>query len=140
MKPTPNQIVKKSFGSRSDLVEKLVPMVDKHHGDSSKEQVKARLMGLPNKKLLRLYRVEQKVREQFGSRDKLIEHIVDARTKAGHTADDDYKATLQSYSKGRLLDLSRMKLGEASPKQTPEERMKKKRGRKQLERAKSKVG
>ncbi len=139
MRPTPLMTVTKNFESRADLVKELSEMVDRQHGDASADDVKSRLMGLSNKKLLRLYRVEQKVRERFGDRDKLIAHIVAARVAAGHTADDTYKAKLDGYTKARLLDMTRMRLGERPAKQTAEQRLKKKHGRKQRERALSKI-
>lgn len=139
MRSTPLQTVKKNFESRAELVKQLADLVDRQHGDSSTDEVKSRLMGLSNKKLLRLYQVEQKVREKFGDRDKLIAHIVDARKAAGHTADDSFKAKLETYSKARLLDMTRQTYGERPAKQTPEQRLAKKRGRKQRERAQSKL-
>lgn len=139
MRPTPLQSVKKNFESREKLAAELAGMVEKQHGDSSTEEVKARLMGLTNKKLLRLYKVEQKVRERFGDKDKLVAHIVDARKAAGHTADDAFKSKLESYSKARLLDMTRMTFGARPEKQTAEQRLAAKRGRKQRERAQSKL-
>ncbi len=140
MKATPLQTVKKNFGSRADLVAKLSEMVDKQHGDESADQVKSRLSGLSNKKLLRLYQVEQKVRERFGDREKMIAHLVEARAKAGLTADDKYKVTLGTHSKARLLDMTRQKFGERPAKQSPEQRLNSKRGKKQRERAQAKIG
>lgn len=139
MKPTPMQVVKKEFGGREALVDQLAGMVDRHPDDSSADDTKKRLNGLSNQKLLRLYRVEQKVRERFGDRDQLIAHIIDARTKAGHTADADYRAKLDGYTKARLLDLTRQRLGEKPAKLTPEQRLAAKRGRKERERALSKI-
>jgi hypothetical protein len=137
MRQTPFQEVKKSFEGRAKLVEQLAGMVDKQHGDSTPEQVKSRLMGLSYSKLLRLWKVEQKVRERFGDREKLIAAIVDARKKAGLTADDTFKKSLENHSKARLLDLSNMNHGERPKKLTPDQKMAKKRGRKTRERAAS---
>ncbi len=139
MKPTPKQVVAEQFGSREKLVDQLVSVVDRHHGDESADETKARLMGLPNSKLLRLYQVEQKVRERFGDRAKLEAHIIESRKAAGHTADADFETKLASYSKARLLDMTRERLGERPAKQTDEERLANKRGRKQRERALSKL-
>ncbi|MCB9647028.1 MAG: hypothetical protein H6730_10605 [Deltaproteobacteria bacterium] len=140
MKKSPMQTVKDKFGGRADLVAKLVPMVDKMHGDDSDDAVRSRLMGLTNQKLLRLYAVEQKVRERFGDKDKLVQHILDARKTAGHTADETYKAKISGYSKAKLLDLSKQNLGPRQVKLTPEQRMAAKRGKKQIARAKAKIG
>lgn len=140
MKKTPMQTVKDKFGGRADLVGKLVSMVDKQHGDDSDDAVRGRLMGLPNKKLLRLYAVEQKVRERFGDKAKLVQHIVDARKAAGHTADEAYKTKIGTFSKARLLDMTHQKLGTKPAKLTPEQKLANKRGKKQLARAKAKIG
>lgn len=138
-KPSPLQIVKDKFGGRAELVGKLADMVDDLHDDGD-EAVKSTLMGLSNKKLLRLYRIEQDVREQYGDRAKLIDHILSDRKKAGLTANDTARTKLESYSKGRLLDMSKEKHPEPAPKWTAEQKMKSKRGRKQIERAQSKLG
>jgi len=139
MRKTPFQVVKDSFGGRESLVEKLAGMVDDLHGDGA-DGVKSRLQGLSNQKLIRLYRVEQTVRERYGDRAKLIDHVLGARTKAGLTAGDTYRAKIEKFTKARLLDLTRQKLGEAPKKQTPEQRLASKRGKKERERALSKLG
>jgi|SRR5688572_22484408 len=140
MKPTPHQVVKKNFEGRAGLVAKLVDMVDMHHGDTTKDEVKSRLMALSNQKLLRLYRVEQKVRERFGDKDGMIKHILEQRTAAGYTADDTLKTKLENMSKAELLDMTRRRHPAKPKKQTAEERLAKKRGRKQRARALEKLG
>ncbi len=139
MRLSPLAQVKKNFGSREKLVEQLLATADVPKG-GSKSETKSALMGLSNQKLLRLWRIEQAVREKFGDREKLVKHIVAARQKAGHTADAPFVAKLQTYSKGRLLDLSKEKLGERPAKQTAEQKLAKKRGRKTRERALTKLG
>lgn len=140
MRPSPLQIVKDKFGGRAKLVEQLVSSVDKQHGDETPEAVKSRLMGLSNSKLLRLYRVEQHVRERFGDREKLVSAVLDARKKAGLPSDANFKNTLTDFSKARLLDLTRQKLGEKPAKQTPEQKLAGKRGKKERTRALKKLG
>jgi hypothetical protein len=139
MKKTPLQLVQETFGSREKLVDELVKTADRHPDDDSDAQTRSRLMGLSNSKLLRLIRVEQTVRERFGDRDKLVDHIIETRRAAGHTADDAYRAKLDTYGKARLLDLTRIKYGEPAVKLTPEQRLKAKRGKKQRERALAKL-
>ena len=139
MKLSPMQQVKKSFESRAKLVEQLVPMVDRQRGDSTDDEVKSRLMGLSNTKLLRLYRSEQAAREKFGDRAKIVAHIVDARKKAGLSHDAKFVGSLERHSKARLLDMTNIKYAPAPKKLTPEERLAKKRGRKERERALSKI-
>jgi hypothetical protein len=139
MKPTPSQLVKKNFESRAGLVDKLADMVDKQHGDSSKDNVKSRLMALPNKKLLRLYEVEQRVRERFGDKAGLIKHIMTKRTEAGLTADDALRTKLEGFTKKRLLDMTKQRHAARPKKQTAEQRLAGKHGRKERARAMEKV-
>jgi len=140
MKKSPLQTVKDTFGSREKLVDELLASADALQGDASKDETKSRLMGLSNAKLLRLMRTEQTVRERFGDRAKLVDHIIEARKTAGLTADDTFRAKLDTCSKGRLLDMTRQKHGERPAKLTDEQRLARKRGRKQRERALAKIG
>lgn len=130
MKPTPLQIVNERFGGRAELAKQLASLVDKHHGDETEAEVRSRLMGLSNPKLLRLFTVEQKVRERYGDKDKLVDHIVATRQAAGHTADDAYRAKISAFTKAKLLDMTRQKYGPKPEKLSPEEKQAKKRGRK----------
>jgi len=139
MRATPKQTVEKNFGGKDKLVAEILKTADQAKGDS-KDQTKSRLMGLSNAKLLRLYKIEQAVRERFGDRSKLVAAIVDARKQAGHTTDDNFKAKLETYSKGRLLDMTKQKYAARPAKQTAEQKLAKKNGRKQRERALSKLG
>jgi hypothetical protein len=138
MGASPLEIVKDKFGGRAKLVEELAAMVDKQHGDSTTEAAKSRLMGLSNAKLLRLYRVEQVVRERYGDRAKLVAQVIDARKRAGYTVDDAYRAKLDGFSKARLLDLARAKLPEAEKKKPKAEKLAARRGKKQRARVAAK--
>lgn len=130
MKPSPLQIVKEKFGGRAELAQQLAGMVDKMHGDESTDQVKSRLLGLSNPRLLRLYQVEQTVREQYGDKDKLVDHLVQKRVEAGHTADDAYRTKISSFTKARLLDMTRQTYGARPEKLTAEQKQARKRGKK----------
>ena len=135
---SPLKKIQSDFENRANMVSKLVEMIDDLHEEGA-ESLKQRISRLSNKKLLRLYSIENKVREQFGDREKLIDHLISARKEAGLTADDNYRRVLTGYSKGRLLDLTKQKFAPRAEKQTPEQRLKSKRGRKQRERAQSKI-
>jgi len=91
--------VKEEFGGKDKLVDKLVGLVDA--GDESKDELRKRLLGAANSKLLRLHVVATKVKEQ-GGHDKLASA---AATSVGHGKDKDYVAKLESFSNGRLVDL-----------------------------------
>src|SRR5450432_58650 len=91
--------VKEEFGGKDKLVDKLVGIVDA--GDESKDELRKRLLGAANSKLLRLHIVATKVKEQ-GGHDKLA---AAAATGSGHGKDKDYVAKLESFSNGRLVDM-----------------------------------
>jgi hypothetical protein len=91
--------VKEEFGGKDKLVDKLVGLVDA--GDESKDDLRKRLLGAANSKLLRLHIVATKVKEQ-GGHDKLA---AAAATGVGHGKDKDYVSKLESFSNGRLVDL-----------------------------------
>jgi hypothetical protein len=91
--------VKEEFGGKDKLVDKLVGLVDA--GEESKDDLRKRLLGAANSKLLRLHLVATKVKEQ-GGRDKLA---AAAATAVGHGKDKDYVAKLGTFSNGRLVDL-----------------------------------
>jgi hypothetical protein len=91
--------VKEEFGGKDKLVDKLVGLVDA--GDESKDDLRKRLLGAANSKLLRLHIVASKVKEQ-GGHDKLA---AAAASGVGHGKDKDYVAKLESFSNGRLVDM-----------------------------------
>jgi hypothetical protein len=91
--------VKEEFGGKDKLVDKLVGLVDA--GDESKDELRKRLLGAANSKLLRLHVVATKVKEQ-GGHDKLA---VAAAAAVGQGKDKDYVSKLESFSNGRLVDL-----------------------------------
>jgi hypothetical protein len=91
--------VKEEFGGKDKLVDKLVGLVDA--GDESKDDLRKRLLGAANSKLLRLHVVATKVKQQ-GGHDKLA---VAAAAGIGHGKDKDYVTKLESLSNGRLVDM-----------------------------------
>jgi hypothetical protein len=91
--------VKEEFGSKDKLVDKLLGLVDA--GDESKDDLRRRLLGAANRKLLRLHGVATKVKQQ-GGHDKLA---AAAATGVGHGKDKDYVTKLETFSNGRLVDI-----------------------------------
>lgn len=94
---SPLHTVKKDFGSKDALVDKLVPLLDRD-ADESEEEFKDRLMRVSNRKLLRLWAREQDVRGRFGSREALVDKIVEM---TGGNADNRRK--LLDQGTGQLL-------------------------------------
>lgn len=91
--------VKEEFGGKDKLVDKLVGLVDA--GEESKDDLRRRLLGAANSKLLRLHVVATKVKEQ-GGHDKLASA---AASGVGHGKDKDYVTKLEGFSNGRLVDI-----------------------------------
>jgi hypothetical protein len=91
--------VKEEFGGKDKLVDKLVGLVDA--GEESKDDLRKRLLGAANSKLLRLHTVATKVKER-GGHDKLA---VAAADSVGHAKDKDFVTKLESFSNGRLVDM-----------------------------------
>ena len=101
MKTTPFQQVKESFGDKAKLVSAVQSLatdavwLDRVNPDKG-------LAKISNTKLLRLHAALTRAKEQFGSRDGLINAVLGLVQRS---KDDGYKARLQSYPVPRLLDL-----------------------------------
>jgi hypothetical protein len=101
-KETPLQAVKRLYGSKEKLIDKLVDLA--RDPDEDAGEVKERLATVSNKKLLRLADVQKRVKDKYGSRDKLVDALGKSMGKA---KDADYLASLGSISTARLLDMAR---------------------------------
>jgi hypothetical protein len=99
MKASPLAQVKDRFGSKDKLVEAVKDLatdelwIDRVDEDKGLERVS-------NKKLLHLHGVLSEVKEQFGTRTKLIDAICDAEDRK----DDGYRDRLGRWSTPRLYD------------------------------------
>lgn len=98
---TPLHTVKDKFGSKEALVDALMPLLERND-DESDTEFKDRLMRVSNRKLLRLHERADTLRDGFGSRDKLVDAILDLRGSKGQNRDDQQRALLRQ-STGRLL-------------------------------------
>ena len=70
------------------------------------------LAHVANSKLLRLHHIFSAVKDKFGTRDKLIEAILEAEKR---TKDESYKERLAKYPVPRLWDLYRSKTRHSAP-------------------------
>ena len=101
MKTTPFQQVKANFGDKAKLVSAVQALatdalwLDRVNPDKG-------LARISNTKLLRLHAALTRAKEQFGSRDGLVNAVL-GLVKRGK--DDGYKARLATYPVPRLLDL-----------------------------------
>lgn len=106
MKLTPMQQVKKEFGdegSRARLVDAIMPLLE-----TKDPQVRSRLMGASNKKLVRIQETATEVKNRFGSRKSLVEKIIALRYPgAGRTADDGFVKRVEEATLKHLLELYR---------------------------------
>ena len=99
LKQSPLARVKEEFGGKDKLVDKIVGVLDS--GDESKDELRKRLLGVANSKLIRLFSVATKTK-QAGGHDKLVASTAD---KLNRAKDKDYVAKLDEFSNGRLLDM-----------------------------------
>lgn len=99
---SPLQIVTEKFGGKDKLVDKLTSLLE---SDQPKDELKQRLLGAANSKLLRLHLVATTAKEKYGSRDKLV---ASAAASLGRSKDKDYVAKLGDFSTARLIDVARV--------------------------------
>lgn len=101
---TPLATVKERFETKDRLVEAVqafmtdelwLPRLSSDRGGDKQ------LKHVSNAKLLRLYNIFYEVKEEFGSRDKLIDGILEA---TGRAKDAGYRARLERYPVPRLVD------------------------------------
>lgn len=91
--------VKQEFGGKDKLVDKIVGLIDA--GDESKDDLRKRLLGAANRKLIRLHGVATQVKG-VGGRDQIA---AAAAQEMGKSKDKDYVAKLSTYSSGKLVDM-----------------------------------
>lgn len=99
LKLSPLARVKEEFGGKDKLVDKIVGVLDS--GDESKDELRKRLLGVSNTKLVRLFSVATRTK-QAGGHDKLVATTAEKLKRA---KDKDYVAKLDDFSNGRLLDI-----------------------------------
>ncbi|HWO12062.1 MAG TPA: hypothetical protein VNN80_21355 [Polyangiaceae bacterium] len=112
MKTTPFQQVKANFGDKAKLVSSVQSLATEALWLDRVNPAKG-LAQVSNTKLLRLHAALTRAKEQFGSREGLVNAVL-GLVKRGK--DDGYKARLSTYPVPRLLDLhdSLSKQGSAS--------------------------
>ena len=99
LKQSPLARVKDEFGGKDKLVDKIVGVLDS--GDESKDELRKRLLGVSNTKLIRLFSVATKTK-QSGGHDKLVAVTAE---KLNRAKDKDYVEKMGEFSNGRLLDM-----------------------------------
>ena len=98
---SPHALVRETFGDKAKLVEALekltgedlwMPRTNKNKG----------LAHVSNAKLLRLHAIFEAVKKKFGTREKLIDAILELMKRS---KDDGFKTRLGRYPVPRLYDL-----------------------------------
>ena len=100
---SPLSRVKEKFGGKDKLVDQIVGLLGST-GDEPKDELRKRLLGAANRKLIRLHEVATGLK-QHGGHDKLADA---AAAGLGRAKDKDYVQKLTTYSAGRLLDMVRV--------------------------------
>jgi hypothetical protein len=96
--------MKDKFGSKDRLVDKVAGLVEPLEGET-RDDLRTRLRGASNRKLLKLLEAEEKVQELFGSKDKLVDEVLRLHRPGSKKVDDDYRQALARKSKAELLSL-----------------------------------
>jgi len=114
LKKSPLERVKDEFGGKDKLVDKIVGVLDA--GDESKDDLRKRLLGVANRKLVRLHSVAT-CTKTIGGHDKLVTSTAERLNRA---KDKDYVGKLDTLSDARLLDMlsvaeRKAKANEAKP-------------------------
>lgn len=97
---TPKQQLADNFGTRQDLVAKILPLIS--GGDAEKKA----LMGTTNAKLLRIYEVASEVSKRFGGKSGLIDAIAKLQFPGGK-ANAGWREKMEGLTVKRLFDKHR---------------------------------
>ena len=100
VKETPLAKVKRLHSTKEALLDSLVADLAKENGEDEGE-LKQRLVGAPNSKLLRLAGAVRELKDKYGSKNQLADALSTAQGKA---KDSDYVAKLRTLSIPALLD------------------------------------
>ncbi|HEX2658073.1 MAG TPA: hypothetical protein VHU40_07380 [Polyangia bacterium] len=90
--------VKDEFGGKDKLVDKIVGLLG---SDEPKDDLRRRLLGAANSKLIRLHGVASQVKS-VGGREQLA---AAAAQELGRGKDKDYVTKLGTFSSGKLVDI-----------------------------------
>jgi hypothetical protein len=110
---TPLALVKEKFGDKAKLVE----AVEKFTGDDlwvSRTNKDKGLAHVSNAKLLRLHAIFTEVKQKFGSREKLVDAVLELEKR---TKDDGMRQRLLAWPVPRLFDAYRSASKRTSPAQ-----------------------
>ena len=95
------QEVKERFGSKDELANKLIPLLERPE-DLDQDEFELSIRSASNKQLLRLHAVHETVKRRFGSKEGLVDTIVAHKFPKGN---QPYRDKLMKVRATRLLDL-----------------------------------
>ena len=98
--PSPHQIVVKQYGSKSDLIDKVIGLVESMDGESDGDH-KRRLRNVSNAKLLHLVTIGEKAKE-LGGRDGMVKAILETKKQV---KDHEFGDALKRRTLGQLIDM-----------------------------------
>ncbi len=103
VKKSPLMRVKDQFGTKEKLVDALVALPAQviERGEEDKEAYHKRMMAAANSKLLRLYQTGKAVAERWGSKEALVDALLQLQSRG---KDQDYKTKLSTQTVGKLYD------------------------------------
>jgi hypothetical protein len=102
---SPLAIVKDKFGGKDKLVEAVKAFMNDDLWVKRTSQDRGKTRGIEyvsNAKLLRLHATFSEVKDQFGTRDKLIDAVLELEKRS---KDAGYKKRLEAYPVPRLYDM-----------------------------------
>lgn len=100
---TPFEQTQDQHGNKETLVDRVLGVV--HLGEEERDAVKARLLAVSNRKLLRMLAVGSEIKEKYGSPEGLASAVAEALGKA---KDKDYVVKLTQVATrwpARALDM-----------------------------------
>jgi hypothetical protein len=133
MKKTPLSQVKERFGSKQKLVEAVEELASEQLWIDRYNQAKG-LQSVSNAKLLILHDLLTDVKERFGSREQLVDAILELEKRS---TDEGLRSRLRRYPVPRLLDLHRASVRRVGRRQAAKPPTKKKVARSRKAKAKA---
>lgn len=103
---TPKQQLTETFGTRQDLVAKILPLIS--GGDAERKA----LMGTTNAKLIRIHEVALSVSKEFGGKAGLIDAIAKLQFPNGKI-NAGWREKMEGFTVKRLADKHRQLKGAA---------------------------
>lgn len=103
-KSSPLEIVQQQHGSKAELAKKVYERLEHPDDEDEALDLEYRIQTMSNRKLLRLWNAHELMSDKFGSKEELVDAIIEARFPNGN---DDYETKLRTFTVPKLLDVAR---------------------------------